>query len=315
MFRFFPGNPSVAISETMAAHDEHYTKGVVLVLIAGCFWSIAGLLVRLMDDATEWQILFFRSLALVITLLIYLGWQNRGNLFGAFRRAGLYAVLAGAFLSIAFACWIFAMTHTTIANALFVLSAAPFLAAIFARVFIGERVKPSTWFYMLLASLGVAVMVVEGIAVGTLAGNLLALTAATGFAAFSVILRKGKAVDMTPAVCWAGIWATLIGAIMLFVTEQGFALTSHDLLLCGLLGFVQVGLGLILFTAGSRYLPAAEITLLSLTEVVLGPIWVWLGVNEIPSHPTLLGGAIVLIAIVAQAIHGSRKKRPPVGVV
>ena len=180
MFRFFPGNPSVAISETMATHDEHYVKGVVLVLIAGCFWSIAGLVVRLMDDASEWQILFYRSLALVITLLIYLGLQNRGNLFGAFRRAGLYAVLAGAFLSIAFACWIFAMTHTTIANALFVLSAAPFLAAIFARVFIGEQVKPTTWLYMLLASLGVAVMVVEGIAVGTLAGNLLALAAATG---------------------------------------------------------------------------------------------------------------------------------------
>jgi drug/metabolite transporter (DMT)-like permease len=315
MFHFFPGNPPVAITETMATHDEHYVKGVVLVLIAGCFWSIAGLVVRLMDDASEWQILFYRSLALVITLLIYIGLQTRGNLIGAFQRAGLYAVLAGAFLSIAFTCWIFAMTHTTIANALFVLSAAPFLAAIFARVFIGELVKPTTWLYMLLASLGVAVMVVEGIALGTLMGNLFALAAATGFAAFSVILRKGKSVDMTPAVCWAGIWGALIAAFMLFATQQGFVLSTHDLVLCGLLGFVQVGLGLILFTAGSRYVPAAEITLLSLTEVVLGPIWVWLGVNEIPSRLTLIGGAIVLIAIVAQAIHGTRKKRPPVGVV
>lgn len=305
----------MAISERMVTHDEHYARGVLLVLIAGGFWSIAGLVVRLMHHATEWQILFYRSGALVITLLVYIEVQNRGNLFAAFKQAGDYAVLAGAFLSIGFTCWIFAMTHTTIANALFVLSAAPFLAAIFARFFIGERVQSSTWLFMFLASLGVAVMVGEGIAGGTLAGNLYALGAATGFAAFSVTLRKGKAVDMTPAVCWAGIWATLIGALMLFGTHHGFALSTHDVLLCGLLGFVQVGLGLILFTAGSRYVPAAEITLLSLTEVVLGPIWVWLGVGETPSQLTLLGGAIVLIAIVAQAIHGVRKKRPPVGVV
>ena len=219
------------------------------------------------------------------------------------------------FLAIGFTCWIFAMTHTTIANALFVLSAAPFLAAIFARLFIGESVQPATWLFMLLASLGVAVMVGEGAAIGTLAGNLFALGAATGFAAFSVTLRKGKAVDMTPAVCWAGIWAGLIGATMLHWTAQSYALSTHDVLLCALMGIVQVGLGLILFTAGSRHVPAAEITLLSLTEVVLGPIWVWLGVGETPSQLTLLGGVIVLSAIVAQAVQGVRKKRPPVGVV
>lgn len=305
----------MAISERAEAHDEHYARGVVLVLIAGSLWSIAGLVVRMMHHATEWQILFYRSAALVITLLVYLALQSRGDLLGAFKQAGTSAILAGAFLSIGFTCWIFAMTHTTIANALFVLSAAPFLAAIFARFLLGERVLPSTWLFMFLASLGVAVMVAEGIAGGTLAGNLYALGAATGFAAFSVTLRKGKAVDMTPAVCWAGVWATLIGASFLFGTPHGFAVSMHDVLLCGLLGFVQVGLGLILFTAGSRHVPAAEITLLSLTEVVLGPIWVWLGVGEEPSQLTLLGGAIVLAAIIAQAIYGATRKRPPVGVV
>lgn len=305
----------MTITESTETYDEHYARGVALVLTAGCFWSIAGLVVRMMHHATEWQILLYRSGALVITLLVYIGLQNRGKLYRAFQQAGSYAVLAGAFLSIGFTCWIFAMTHTTIANALFVLSAAPFLSAIFAQLFIGERAQPSTWLFMVLASLGVAVMVGEGVAIGTLAGNLFALGAATGFAAFSVTLRKGKAVDMTPAVCWAGIWATLISAVMLLGTTQSFLLSPHDVLLCGLLGFMQVGLGLILFTAGSRYVPAAEITLLSLTEVVLGPIWVWLGVGETPSQLTLLGGAIVLMAIVAQAIHGVRKKRPPVGVV
>jgi drug/metabolite transporter (DMT)-like permease len=287
---------------------------VVLVLAAGCFWSVAGLVVRLMQEATEWQILFYRSVALVITLLLYLAIRNRGGLAAAFTRAGRRGALAGAFLSVGFACWIFAMTHTTIANALFVLSAAPFLAAVLARIFLGERVRSSTWLYMLIASLGVAVMVGEGAAVGTLRGNLYALAAATAFAAFSVTLRGGKSVDMTPAVCWAGIWAGIIGAAMLIGSQQSFAVSTHDLLLCALLGCVQVGLGLILFTAGSRHLPAGELNLLSLTEVVLGPVWVWLGVGEDPSPLTLLGGAIVLTAIVAQALHGVRR-RPPVGVV
>ena len=304
----------MAVSAPVATHDEHYARGVTLVLIAGCFWSIAGLVVRLMHEATEWQILFYRSLALVVTLLIFIGLRNHGKLIETFLLAGFHAYMAGAFLSIGFACWIFAMTHTTIANALFVLSAAPFLAAILARLFLGEKVKRSTWLYMILASAGVAVMVGEGAKIGTLSGNLYALGAAMGFAAFTVTLRKGKAVDMTPAVCWAGIWGTFIAAFMLAGSQLSFSLSTHDVLLCGLLGFVQVGLGLILFTAGSRYVPAAEITLLSLTEVVLGPIWVWIGVGETPSQLTLLGGAIVLSAIVAQAIHGVRK-RPPVGVV
>ncbi len=304
----------MAISEAIATHDEHYARGVTLVLIAGCFWSIAGLVVRLMHEATEWQILFYRSSALVITLLIYIGLRSRGKLVETFLQAGFHAYMAGAFLSIGFACWIFAMTHTTIANALFVLSAAPFLTAILARLFLGERVRQTTWLFMLLASVGVAVMVGEGAAIGTLAGNLYALGAATGFAAFTVTLRKGKKVDMTPAVCWAGIWGMFIAAVMLVGSHLSFNLSTHDILLCSLLGIVQVGLGLILFTAGSRYVPAAEITLLSLTEVVLGPIWVWIGVGETPSQLTLLGGAIVLSAIVAQAIHGVRK-RPPVGVV
>ncbi len=299
----------------MPAQDQHYSKGIALVLVAGSFWSIAGLVVRLMHQTDEWQILFYRSIALIVTLLIYLAFNNGRGLVNSFREAGSVAVLAGAFLSVTFTCWIFAMTHTTIANALFVLSAAPFLTAILARWVLKEYVQPSTWMFMLLATSGVAVMVGEGIAIGTLTGNLFALCAATGFAAFSVTLRKGKAVDMTPAVCWAGVWSGLFGALMLLNTEYQFALSVHDILLCSLLGCVQVGLGLILYTAGSRYVPATEITLLSLTEVVLGPIWVWLGVGETPSHLTLVGGGIVLSAIVAQAIHGIRRKRPPIGVV
>ncbi len=298
-----------------AVHDESaYRRGVVLVLSAGVFWSIAGLLVRLMDAASEWQILTYRSIALCLTLSLYLALRPGVSLLAAFRAAGTTAALAGLFLACGFASWIFAMTHTTIANALFLLSASTFMAALLARLVLGEQVKRATLAFMSLATAGVAVMVAEGVAIGTLTGNLFGLGAALAFAAFTVTLRRGRAADMTPAVCWAGIWGTAFGAGMVWLSGQGFAVSANDLALCALMGVVQVGLGLILFTAGSRHLPAAELTLLSLTEVVLGPVWVWLGVGEVPSALTLAGGAVVLGAVAGQAIFSVRR-RPPIGVL
>jgi len=306
----------MAVAQSLPLNsDPAYSRGVVLVLLAGVCWSIAGLVVRLIHDAGEWTILFYRSLALVLILVLYIALRNGATVLPAFRAAGRTAALAGAFLSAGFACWIFAMTHTTIANALFVLSASPFLAALLARLVLGESVRRVTLVCMAASMIGIGVMVVEGVALGTLAGNLFALGAAAGFAAFSVTLRAGRGVDMTPAVCWAGIWATLLAAAVLLATGRGFAISVHDLGLCVLMGWVQVGLGLILYTIGSRHLPAAELTLLSLTEVVLGPVLVWLGVGERPSMLTLVGGAIVLGALAAQALSGVRRRRPPVGVV
>ena len=294
--------------------DPAYTRGVALALLAGVFWSIAGLVVRLIDDADEWQILFYRSLTLVLVLVAYIALRNCGRIVPAFKAAGGQAALAGVFLSVAFTCWIFAMTHTTIANALFVLSASPFIAALLARLVLGERVRRITLLCMGASVLGIGVMVAEGIMLGTLWGNLFALGAAAGSAAFSVALRVGRAVDMTPAVCWAGVWAGVFAGIVVLASARSFQLSAHDLAMCALMGSVQVGFGLILYTIGSRHVPAAELSLLSLTEVVLGPILVWLGVGEVPGFYTLVGGAIVLGAIAAQAISGIRR-RPPVAVV
>ncbi len=297
---------------TLAAFPTNhsaYSRGVMLVLIAGCFWSIGGLVVRLIDNATEWHILFYRSLALVLTLLTYIAINNRGRLVRTFLTAGPSSILAGVFLGTAFASWIFAMTHTTIANAMFVLAAAPFMSAVIAHIVLKERVKSITWLCMSGAVIGIAIMVSEGALVGTLAGNLLALGAAFGFSCFSVTLRAGKAVDMTPAICWAGVWGATLSGFMLAITQTDMHVSTHDLMLCSLLGLIQVGLGLVLFTIGSRHVPAGELALLSLTEVVLGPIWVWIGVGETPSFYTLLGGCVVLAAICAQALFGIFRER------
>jgi drug/metabolite transporter (DMT)-like permease len=304
----------MAVAPVRLVEDRDYARSVALVLVAGVLWSIAGLVVRLMNDASEWQILFYRSVFLIVALITYLTARNRGGLMPAFSAAGANAVWAGLFLGLGFASWIFAMTHTTIANALFILASSPLLAALVAKLLLGEAIRRITMACMIVSMLGIALMVGEGVVIGTLAGNLMALGASFAFALFTVTLRKGRAVDMTPAVCWAGIWAMLLAAMMLAITRRGFIISSHDLALCGMLGFVQVGLGLILFIIGSRHIPAGELTLLSMTEVVLGPVWVWIGVGEVPTRLTIVGGLIVLGAISAQALSGVRR-RPPVGVV
>ena len=296
-------------------HHEKYSQGVAMVMVAGCIWSIAGLVIRLIDNASEWQILFYRSVVLSFTLFFFIGIRQKGPLIKAYTNSGLGAVIGGVFLGSAFASWIFAMTHTTIANALFILASAPFMTAIIARIMLGEKVKPVTILCMAGAAIGIAIMVIEGIFSGALLGNIYALCAALGFSFFTVFLRRNKSVEMTPAVFWAGIWGSIVGAVMIIVTKSGFTISHHDFEMCALLGFVQVGLGLIIYTLGSKYVPAAELTLLSMTEVILGPVWVWIGIGEVPGFYTMLGGAIVLGAIVYQALFGIRSQKMSMSIV
>ncbi len=296
------------------ARSAPYYRGVALVLAAGVFLSIGGIGVRLIEAADEWQILFYRSLALIVTLLAVLAVRNRGALPGAFRRAGAPAVAGGLCLSFGFAGFIFSLTHTSVANTLFLLAVSPFLAALLGRVLLGEDVRRTTWLAMSAALAGVAVMVGEGFATGSPFGDLSALLAALGFAGFTVALRRGKTRDMLPSVCLAAVFTLLVAGVMVSAGPGGFAISARDFGLCAAMGAVQIGAGLTIYTAGSRHVPAAELALLSLSEVVLGPIWVWLGVGEVPSLATAIGGAVVLGAIVGHAASGLRHWRPPIGV-
>ena len=288
---------------------EDYSRGVALVLLAGCIWSIAGVVMRYMENANEWQVLFYRSLTLSVFLFFYIGFRYRGPLINAYREPGWGSVIAGVCLGVTFCSWIFAMTHTTIANALFVLASAPFITALLGRLILGEAVKRITVYCMIATALGILVMVIEGILVGAFLGNLFALGAAAGFSLFSVLLRRTKSIDMTPTVFWAGLSGTVIGAVMILVSGTGFSVSHHDFEMCALLGLVQVGIGMIIYTAGSKHVPAAELVLLSLTEVILGPLWVWLAVGEVPGVYTLVGGFIVFGAIVLQAFTGIQHQR------
>ena len=282
-------------------------KGVALVLTAGIFWSFAGLAVRLIEHAVEWQILFYRSTTLVGFLCCYILVARRGKFVASIQDGGTLAIKAGFWLSLAFVAWIYALTNTTVANALFMLSTAPFLAAIIGRLILKEVVLPSTWFFVALTTAGVGVMVVEGLQLGTLFGTAMGLCAAIGFALFAVQLRQGRQTDLVPFVLWAGFFASLWAGTMILLTSESFGISMRDWLLCASMGVFQVGVGLVIFSHGSRHLSAAEITLLSMTEIVLGPLWVWLVIKEMPGFLTLIGGGIVMSAIAGQAIRTLRQ--------
>lgn len=290
---------------------EHRT-GLLLVLAAGVFWSIMGLVVRLMEEPGAWQILFYRSLALALFLFLVIAATSRGQPLRAYRRAGRAGVLGGLALVIAFSGSIVAVVNSTIANAMFLFATAPFMAAVLGRLLLGEPVRRATWVAMVFAALGVALMVREGIAFGHLLGNLAAIGSAFGFALFTIALRSGRNDDMLPAVSLGGLFMTGVALAICWLSGQSLVMSAHDTTLSLGLGVFQLGIGLGLYTLGSRVVPAAELALLSMTEVVLGPIWVWLFLGETAGPYTLIGGAILMAAIAGNAVTRLRHRPPPI---
>lgn len=290
-------------------HDHGYIRGCAQVLFAGCVLSVGGLIVRNIDAAGDWQIVCYRSLAVAVSLLVLMALRDRTAVLRTFRNSGLASIVAAGSMATAMATFILAINHTTVANALFLLAAAPFFAALLGRAVLGERTTTATWIAMAVAAGGIAVMVWQGVSVGGLFGNLMGLLTALGFAAFSVALRAGRAVDMMPAICVAGVISAALAAAVVYGSGASLAISVHDLVLC--LGYgAVITLGLAIYTLGSRALPAAELTLLSLTEVLLGPVWVWLGVGEVPHRLTIIGGAILTGAIVGHAAVSIHRRRP-----
>jgi len=295
--------------------DAGYRRGVALVLLAGTCWSIMGLVVRLMEAATAWQILFYRSLSLGLFLFLVLAVRSRGRPLGAIRRGGRANVLGGLALVLAFCGSIFAIRNTTVANAMFLFATAPFMTAGLGLLILKESVRRTTWIAMAVGGVGVAVMVAEGISLGHFLGNAAAVLSALGFALFTIALRWQHKEDMLPAVCLGGLFTAAIAGLFCVSGGEGLAVSPYDLLLACLLGVGQLGLGLTLYTYGSKAVPAGELALLAMTEVVLGPLWVWLALGETAGAWTLLGGAVLMAAIAGNALSGLRRKPPPIGAV
>ena len=289
-----------------------YRQGVILVLLAGAFWSTMGLGIRYIEAANVWQILFYRSCALAPFLFLVVAIRSGGRPLPAIHKVGLAGVVGGLGLVIAFAGGIFALQTTTVANAMFLFAAAPFFVALLGWLILGEGVRKATWVAMAVALTGISIMVWEGISLGYLNGNLAALLSALGFAVFTVALRWRKLEDMMPTVILGGIFAIITSGIVCYSAGYTLAISLNDILISLSLGVFQVGAGLTVYTIGSKVVPAVELALLSMSEVVLGPFWVWIALGETAGSYTLFGGAVLLVAIAVNALSGIRRKPTPI---
>ena len=301
-----------ALTVELEAPGISYASGVALVLLSGVFWSSMGLGVRMIEAANVWQILLYRSIALATFLFLIISVRSGYKPLQKIRKSGLAGAIGGASLVIAFAGGIYAIQTTSVANAMFLFAAAPFLAAFFGWIVLRENVRRATWVAMTIAIVGIAIMVLNGISLGRMAGNLSAILSACGFAIFTIALRWGRLEDMLPAVFMAGIFAIITSGLVCWFMDYGYTIPTNDVAIAILLGVFQVGLGLVVYTIGSKVVPAAELALLSMTEVLLGPFWVWLFLGETAELYTLLGGSVLMLAIAGNALSGLRRKPVPV---
>ena len=291
--------------------DTH-KSGVLFVLAAGVLWSSVGLGIRLIEDAVVWQILLYRSISLSLFLYIVILMRSGESPFAQLRRTGLPALIAGLSLVAAYSGGIYAIQNTSVANAMLLFATAPFMAAVLGWIVLREPVRSATWIAIAVALGGIAIMVADKSGSVVLKGSLAALGSALGFAVFTVALRCGRTGEMLPSVFLSGLFAIAITLGICVFSGLSVTLSWHDGSVAMGMGIFQVGAGLILYTLGSRSLPAAELALLSLAEVLLGPLWVWLFLGETASSNTLTGGAVLLAAIAGNAVSGKRRKPPPI---
>jgi len=275
-----------------------YRRGILQLVASGFFLSTSGIALRVIEQADGWQILFYRSLALSVTILLILIFQKGSRFFDEFRGLGWNDCLLAVFLGTGFVAYVFALLYNTVANALFIFSCAPFVAGFLGWILLGERVAARTWFAIGAAMAGLAVMVGSELAVSRYLGTLLALWIPIAYAASIIAVRSSKRENMLVALCLAGLVAGVLSAI--FVTD--YTLTPRDLIISLYLGVFQVGVGFTLVVLGSRHVPAAQVGLLALVEPVLAPIWAWMGVGEVPGLATIVGGTIIFLAISTDGI-------------
>ena len=288
----------VSGSTTSTTLKRGYLFGVVCVLAGGLCLSLAGVLVRNIDQADGWQILFYRSVTFFILLSSILTVRYRSRTLAAFRAVGWRGVVVSVSLGLGSVCYIFALLNTTVANAMFIIGASPLVAAAAGWVLLGERVSLMSIIAMLIALGGIGLMFVDGFLAGRWLGNVIAIGVVIAFVVMLVMLREAKDTDMLPATCMAGLVAASISAVMAVDLE----ISGHDLTIALLLGSVQYGAGFIFYTIATRHIQAAEVALFALSESILAPIWVWIGVGEKPSGLTLVGCAIVILSVVSHCV-------------
>jgi drug/metabolite transporter (DMT)-like permease len=284
--------------------SRNRTLGLVLMTGAGLAWSSGGLLVRSLSFNDGWEIVFWRSLFLIPCLAVTVMAFHRGRLVQPVLAVGRSGLIAGLLLAVQFFCFLLAITRTTVAETLVLMSVSPFMAALTGWALLGERVPARTLIAMAIGFSGIAVMFAGSLGSGALLGNLIALGVPLAFAGQLVALRQqSESIDMLPTVLIAG----LVSLPLSFVLAWPLEATPRDLIFLAIMGAFQLALGCALMTIAVRHLPAAEIGLFALLETILGPIWVWIVYAERPTDLALFGAVVVIGALTANALFGLRR--------
>ena len=274
---------------------------VPVVLFAGILWSFGPLVVRYMDNPNlvPWQYIFGRGLTIFIILNLYLYFEEGMDFWKNYLKIGKSGVVGGSGLGIAMISFIYSITNTSAAITLLCLAAMPFFTALLAFLFLKEKITISVWVSIAIATIGIAIMAFGNSGENSFVGFVFGITSSIGFSVFSVSLRWRKETPKFTTVAFAGFFCFVFATIMILSKDQVFFSTSYNSSLFSLHGTL-VCLGLILYSIGSKAIPAAELTLLSLTEVIGGIFWVWLplfGINEVPDTNTIIGGFFLFISL------------------
>ena len=278
--------------------------GYILCLIGAFFLSWGGLLIREWEGSDIWQILFWRALFFVVTLIVFLFLTYKRAAISVIKITGLPGVLGGIAMAFGFSAYVYSMRETTVANVLFIISTQTIWLAIFGYLFLKEKISLKTFFSIILAMTGITIMIGGSVGSGSLLGNLVALFIPINFAFLILLIRKFSKLDLVPALFYGG----MIVMIFAFLMSDTILISKHNLLVGFLLGTFQHAFGFISIVIGARTTPAVTVGLLMITETLLGPFWVWLFLNEIPAITTFIGGSIIIVAVIFKILEQKYSK-------
>jgi drug/metabolite transporter, DME family len=301
----------------MKPRRQSYAAGALFAAGGATCWSLGGALVRMTSGIDAWQIIFYRSVTVLLCMGLWMGFRFGLRLFHHMRTAGLNAVIAGVAVGTAGLTFVASLFYTTVAQAIFMVGLTPFLSAILGFWILRERIPGITWVAMSVALVGMAVIFYGAGGGGALVGTALAIYSAFCFSCYAVLLRWGQKTEMSVALIWNALYLILVSAIVVALPNglrgspglEGFAIGWANFAAIAVMGAIQLTLGLILFTIGSRSVPAAQLSLIALIEPTLSPLWAWLVANELPPIWTFAGGGIILCAIVIQALFAATKDK------